>query len=624
MNDNVDNVKAISLDGLGIFKEKFDKKINEVSDKIPVVPESLPANGGNAEMADKLKTTLIRLNAGADQNNKRWVKFAEGTATISSRLVSCSLKTEDSNLSDYYQAYASNNVLGTLRIRFQCNNTDITRIEKSELIWEAVSASIRLDDFVLGYYLEGGQYRIACFVNLQGSYDGLLINCIMSMGNIQILSGYISEADYYSEIPPEYTTVIPSTTMPLLNTKALETELADLKAYIGYTDTDIYGLEVDFENNKFTRLAGAVGKNPGEDFDNVRAFGGRRRCNVYTNGTVVYDSTDTDGWDTSVVDVKQRLFSVMVEQPKFYYKVVPLKTEKIEGADGYHLRKARYYISDTPKAGFKVHPAFIQDNREVDKIYLSAFEGSIWSTESGRLTEDEQIANFDTDVLTSITDVKPASGATQAFTITNARKLAQNRGNGWGITSIQTLSVTQLLFIIEFASFNAQTTIGMGITQANQSVQTGNTLSLGNSSGISENGSVSYRGEENLWGSLSFFVDGLIINHFKCELTSNITNSFILPNQQGWIYNFGYDPNNDYLFLPSAVGGSSALPIGDMVIPTDMANRIVLCGGNYQDVTRPGLFYLIATLDPTWHGINNGARLVYFPTSSTKEVIAND
>ena len=35
---------------------------------------------------------------------------------------------------------------------------------------------------------------------------------------------------------------------------------AELAGYIGYSENDIYGLEVDFENNKFTRLSGAANK----------------------------------------------------------------------------------------------------------------------------------------------------------------------------------------------------------------------------------------------------------------------------------------------------------------------------------------------------------------------------
>lgn len=67
----------------------------------------------------------------------------------------------------------------------------------------------------------------------------------------------------------------------------MQEEISDLQAFIGYTDDAIFGVEVDFVNKAFTRLAGAVGKTPGASFDSVKAFGGRRRCNLTNDGTVV-------------------------------------------------------------------------------------------------------------------------------------------------------------------------------------------------------------------------------------------------------------------------------------------------------------------------------------------------
>lgn len=68
--------------------------------------------------------------------------------------------------------------------------------------------------------------------------------------------------------------------------QALEKEIADLKAFVGYSDGDIYGVEVDFENKKFTRLAGAVNRSAGSGFDGINAFGGRKRCNLTNDGRV--------------------------------------------------------------------------------------------------------------------------------------------------------------------------------------------------------------------------------------------------------------------------------------------------------------------------------------------------
>ena len=72
-----------------------------------------------------------------------------------------------------------------------------------------------------------------------------------------------------------------------LGKKADKVEVDDVKAYIGYTDSDILGLQVDFENKTFTRLAGAVGLSQGADFDKFTMYGGRKRCNVLDDGTIV-------------------------------------------------------------------------------------------------------------------------------------------------------------------------------------------------------------------------------------------------------------------------------------------------------------------------------------------------
>src|SRR5574344_568965 len=81
----------------------------------------------------------------------------------------------------------------------------------------------------------------------------------------------------------------------------LEGRVEDIKAYLGYTDDDIYGVEVDFKNKKFTRLAGAVGKTPGESFDSVKAFGGRKRCNVTDAGKVIAYYGDAGFSETGVL-----------------------------------------------------------------------------------------------------------------------------------------------------------------------------------------------------------------------------------------------------------------------------------------------------------------------------------
>lgn len=406
----------------------------------------------------------------------------------------------------------------------------------------------------------------------------------------------------------------------------------DLKSYIGYTDDDIYGVEVDMKNKKFTRLAGAQNLTEGADFNKINAYN-RRRCIINDSGSVVayYGSS---GY---VEDGSKG--QVMVEQPKFYYKVVPLELEPIANGKGYHLRKARYYICDTPKYGFKLHPAFIQNGVEKEKIYLSAYEGSIFDTSAGAyLLKDEQVADFNTDKLCSIAKAKPCSGTSQKLTRANSRKLSNNRGNGWGISTIQSISATQLLFLIEYASFNTQQKIGAGVTTQvdhyieNQSELTGYSNSLGNASGsvTSPNNYniVTYRGEENFWGNIFCWVDGINIYNYNKGYVYISDHDFnddvseepykdigISISSNGYISSFGYNKDFDWVFIGTETKGDSILPVGDQVYcEKNIESWSVLRFGGYWGYKEfSGAFNFLLNFKSTSTGKFMGARLVYIP-----------
>lgn len=405
----------------------------------------------------------------------------------------------------------------------------------------------------------------------------------------------------------------------------------ELAEYIDCTDNDIYGLEADFENMSFTRLAGAVGKEAGNDFDSVNAYGGRRRCNLSDSGDVLaYYGDDNFKFDGSNGQV-------MVEQPKFYYRVVPLKTEKLENAEGYHLRKAQYYISDTPKAGFKIHPAFVRNGIEVDNIYLSAFEGSVYDVSaSAYLLEDEQIIDFDNDKLSSIAGAKPCSGQSQMLTRANVRNLAHNRGTGWEQLTIQAVSAMQLLFIIEYASFNSQKNIGTGIVtktsdnQNNIAEKTGGTLDLGNTTGKNSDNYISYRGVENVWGNIWYWIEGInvcnrsgrkynelyIADHDFSDDTDKAPylNASIYPVREiGFISAFGYSKEFDWIFIPTELIGNNVLPVGDYYINNGADWRCCVFGGPSYCFDYAGFFCCSFGNVSTDYSRVSGARLQYYP-----------
>lgn len=422
----------------------------------------------------------------------------------------------------------------------------------------------------------------------------------------------------------------------------LQKQIADLEAFIGYSADDIYGVEVDFANKKFTRLSGAVNRTPGEGFDSINAFGGRKRCNVADDGTVTAYYGDAN-YTTTGKNAAGTKVQVMVEQPKFYYKVVPMVLEK--GAKGMKIRKARYYVSDTLKPGFKVHPAFVENGNVNPYIYLAAFEGSLFDTSANAyILDDAQVADFAADVLCSIANAKPASGLQQNLTRANTRKLAQNRGKGWEQAYAATIAASQLLMLIEYASFDMQKAIGNGVTNktddgsTSMTEITGATVNLGNASGSVTNANgyniVSYRGEENIWGNIWAWIDGMneenpatfttgdfgtlyVADHGFVDdsKASPYKNTGIHPDYgSGYISAFGYSEEFDWLFVTAEHTGNSTLPVGDYYWNQNPGWRVAILGGRWNDGASAGAFYWYLAYAASYRGRTVGGRLVYVPS----------
>lgn len=476
---------------------------------------------------------------------------------------------------------------------------------------------------------------------------------VPAYNGVTVSGVYISVTTVVSNADQVDVTIDPAAYATIGDVENLQEQISELQAFVGYTDSDIYGVEVDLENKKFTRLAGAVGLEPGSDFDSIKPFGGRRRCIITDAGVVLAYYGETGYTETGALTVAIEkdgvtyavgtAVQVMVEQPQFYYKVVPLKTEKISGGNGYHMRKGRYYISPTPKAGFKLHPLFKYNGVENDVVYLSAYEGCLYDTSaSAYILNDSQVADFSNDKLSSIAGAKPISGLTQQLTRANARKLAEKRGTGWEQQTVQAASASELLMMIEYAGCNMQTAIGRGNVDktddgaSNMAEITGATSYLGNASGSVTNAGgyiiVTYRGEENLWGNIWIFIDGANINDpathelfvadhgFQDDLitTPYEGTGIVLAKGNGYVSAFGYNPNFDWLFMASEVLGDSALPVGDYFYQNATSNskKIALLGGNWDDGDYAGPFCWYVGDASSNRGRAVGARAVYFPKTS--------
>lgn len=441
------------------------------------------------------------------------------------------------------------------------------------------------------------------------------------------------------------------------NSQEILSGVADIRAYLGITADDIVGIQVDYKNKTFKRLAGAANLTKGSDFDKFTMFGGRKRCNVADDGSIVAWYGDADYKEDGSMG------QVMVYQPKFYYLVCPVEYDPIDTGIGYHLRKANYYVSEKPRAGFRLHPAFYDaSGNEIDYFLTSAYEGSIYdASASAYLLNDEQVMNTGEDKFSSIAGARPASGSSQNLTRPNIEAMAQNRGTNWHGDLIKQVSAEQMLMIIEMGMMNLQTAIAHGIvslpwttesdTTSSYAAATGSTASLGNGTGRAEKTttyeggvakeytvdgktSVCWRGKENFWGNIWKFVYGIniwgngkmgggqpyICSDFSFAESKNSGNyepaGFTVTNANGYISAMGYSTACDWLFIASECLGNSSLPVGDYTYITINLNgyRIARLGGRWNGGGDAGGFcwYLNDGVGDRNRGI--GGRLVYIPT----------
>ena len=560
----------------------------------------------------------------------------KGQALIA-KMMSGSGKIEFTKISISETAYSDAQILAMTSIGGVKQTTLVSRVTKTGNAAVQVEGAVTNDALTTGYYMktialhakdpnDGEIVYAACGASVPGWMPPF--NGVSTSGAFLKLITTVSNAD---DVTIE---VDPAAVATVGDIQDLQKQISDLQAFVGYTDKDIYGVEVDFKNKKFTRLAGAVSMTPGAAFDAVKAFGGRKRCNVANDGTVNayygeagYSETGSNG-------------QVMVEQPKFYYKVVPLELEKVEGGKGFHMRKVRYYVSDTKKAGFKLHPAFIQDGVEKNFIYLSAYEGSTFDTDAGVYnTTDAQTVDWTNDLLASIAGAKPTSGLTQGGATRNGfRTLAAKRGAGWSQQTVQAATATELLFLVEYASFNMQSKIGVGVTNktddgtTSMTEITGYTANLGNATGSVNNPDgwniVTYRGEENFFGNIWKWIDGINIYNYGVGSVHIADHSFAdgsvdhyedagitICGANGYVSAFGYNEDFDWLFIASECSGDSALPVGDYFYQNKVAEywTVAYLGGHWTYGAVAGGFCWDVYSAASVRYRNIGGRLLYVP-----------
>ena len=168
------------------------------------------------------------------------------------------------------------------------------------------------------------------------------------------------------------------------------------------------------------------------DFDSIYPWSDIKTCNIDADGNVLaYLEEPSFARDGTNGDV-------MVEIPKFYYKRV--KTGIVE----------EMWICEEQLPGYELHPLFIDNGKEVSKVFHSAYNASSYIDET-----DNKVK------LQSITGVQPRVRTTRA----NFRTYARNKGAIWGIEDISCVDALQLLYLVEYANTHSQSALGNGASK---------------------------------------------------------------------------------------------------------------------------------------------------------------
>lgn len=414
-----------------------------------------------------------------------------------------------------------------------------------------------------------------------------------------------------------------------------ESDLIDLQIAAGTRINDeVIGLELDYANRTFSRLQGAKGLSAGNDFNKFKMYGGRKRCIVNQSGEIV---RFINGLDTVSNVEGQR---VMVYQPAFYYARVPVDTRVVNGATV--VDKERILLTDKETSGFKLHPAFIDNNsNQLKFILLPAFESGVLKVTTNELVKNNsQDVDLNNDILISTTNIKPITGVSQAFNYAIAKRMCENNGTGWSMSDLSIESLNQMLMIVEYGNANVTSSLGLGIinitySSGNNGAITGSTFDLANTSGRATstvfdlNGSrityqddgrcaISYRGMENPYGSIRRYVNNFEISNGVLGVNGHDYTNVINTTEGGWINSFSYNSEIDWAFLPIEVNGgaNSTLPVGDYDYVS--TNSYLLAGGSYSSGNNAGPFYsYYRNIQSNFYDNITSARVVFRPIANS-------
>lgn len=340
--------------------------------------------------------------------------------------------------------------------------------------------------------------------------------------------------------------------------------------------TDPNGLvNVDITTNPAPAVGTGAGSSP---FDNYLPWSGMDEYNIINNA-VSYKKGQS-GFSRSNYDT-------VVFIPEYYFRII----------DDAANKKRYFYIADKAKSGFTKHPG--------SGKYVGRY-----NTISGYYSK---------------TGSQPLANMTRATARTNSK----NKGSKWGQYDFASWCAVWLLYLVEFADWNSQATIGVGICNGSSMSNTGGTDGMSYHTGTAASsrtatGAVQYRNIENPYGNIWEWIDGVNFSDgtvYVCttpasyadDTTAGYTNAGTKVQSNGFIKAIGLSSAAPWAFFPTEVGGSETIYIPDYAY-YDSGWRVLLVGGGYGSSTGGvGLFDFNAYGASSSSSSVVGARLLFHP-----------
>lgn len=242
-----------------------------------------------------------------------------------------------------------------------------------------------------------------------------------------------------------------------------------------------------------------------------------------------------------------------------------------------------------------------------------------------------RIGRYATGGTSSIPTIKSGQAPLVNITLPNLRTTAKSLNTDIALMDIWTWNILQILYLVEYASYNSQDKLGRGCVDGNSSALTsGGCDNLGMKSGCVTNDgkhTVIYRGIENFFGNVFQWLDGINFvgrqgyvcidyTQYASDTTTNyIQLGYVCPSSNNYIGNLGYDSNNSLVMVPSAVGGSDTSGITDYYYGYNSGNKVSRVGGRWADSSKAGAF--ASTADSSSNARSDiGGRFVQYDSTA--------